>query len=1699
MNKKTIHYFKKTLRILLWCVGSVIALLLLLIILIQVPSVQNYAKDKAITFLHKKIKTKVSLDKIAIKFPKEVVLEGFYFEDQKKNILLSGKRLEVDVDLVKLISSELEINSVSLENVKANIYRDKNGIFNFDYIIKAFESKEPKDPDSKPFKIAVVKVNLDNVSFNFKDDFAKNDVKVKLLHFDTYFNNFDLDKMNFDIPNINLNGLKLVLDQDAVEKIAEVSVKTVDTISKRKDFRLKLNKIRLSKIDVSYDNKDSRLDSGIKLGSLNLNVNEIDLNKQLLDFDTFELKNLRGNLRLGVKDKQLKTPSLDSTSIKQAGWKVKLKDVRIQNIAFKFDNMESKPTQKGIDYSHLDLSKFDLQAAKLYYGNDTISGNIKSLSANEKRGLQIQSLKTNFFYDPKNASLDNLYIRTPQTLLQNKIKLRYSSLAALKKDLPNLVIDANLKDSKVGFKDILLFAPDLHKTNPFRDNPNAILYLNTRLNGRLKNLNIPLFEMSGIGTTKVSLSGKIIGLPDAQKANYDLNIKKLSSTSKDVYSFVPKGTIPKNIQLPSQFNLNGKFKGSVQNFKTNLALNSTFGNAKIDALFDQRIKKKEKYDATVYLLDFDLGRLIKNDSIGKITLKAKVKGKGMDPETAVAELDGIVQKAVFNRYTYRDLALKGNIENGSFAVKSGMSDPNLNFKLTASGNTKQKYPSIKLKLNLDIADLEKLNLHAGPMKLRGNIDADVANSNPDFLNGKVFLSNVQILKDTEPIVLDSVRVIAFSDNTRNNIKISSQFLQAEADGKYKLTTLTSAIKKSLSKYIDLKNPKVNGESDEQRLTFKLKIDNDPILFKLIPKLTGLEPVNITGKYNNVTDTLEIKGTIPRIVYGTNTISDGKINIEAKENALEYRVSVATIESGAIKVPFTSLSGKVENNNLTYALEIQDAKQKQQYFIAGVFKAENSKNILKIDAENFVLNYEKWNIDPENAVEIGDKRLYINKFYLENAGNELKIQSQGTQNNAPLQVDFENFKIETILNMVKKDKLLMQGLINGNAVVENVMTSPTFTSDLKIDDFAFRGEAVGNIEVKVDNKTNNVLAANVMLTGQENDVNVKGNYRISDGNLDFNVDINKLTIKSIQGFTMENITEGTGYLSGNFKIVGTTSSPKVSGELNFNDTGFRITQLNSYFKTNQEKITFNNDVITFDKFTLYDQNDNELSVNGTIQSPDFKNYNFGLTVTADNFRAINSKAADNDLFYGDLFLDTKLNIKGTLDSPVIGGNIKINEETKFSVVLPQSDPSIADREGIVEFVNEDNLYLKQTVEMENKLNQSPLKGMDVSVDITIDKEAELTLVIDKGNGDYLNLKGEAQLTGGIDPSGKTTLTGKYEFSEGAYEMNFNMIRRKFDIQKGSSITWNGEPTMATLNITAIYKVETAPIDLLGNQLAVSPTIRNTYKQKIPFETHLKMKGELLKPEISFDIILPDGNYNVSSDIVTASQAKLEQLRQEPAELNKQVFALLLLNRFIGENPFASESGGTSAESLARQSVSKILSQQLNDLAGELIKGVELEFDLESTDDYTSGTRENRTDLNVGVSKKLLNDRLKVTVGSSFGVEGQERANEESTNIAGDVALDYQLTKDGRYMVRAYRKNEYQVAVEGQVVETGVAFIITMSYNKFRELFHRSAEEKEMIREEKLREEKRKLKEKEEKEKKKLEKNQIDQIEGNEQKT
>ena len=1645
------NYLKKGLKIFLWTLGTIVLLFLLIIAIFQIPSVQNYAKEKAVTYLEGKIKTKVSIARLKIGLPEKVILEGVYFQDQKKDTLLAGEKLSADISLFQLINNKIEINSLELEGITANLNRDSKAVFNFEYIFKAFASPEKQKTDSPPMQFSVEKIKLDRIKFNYSDAVTKNDLNANLNHFETTVKTFDLDQMIFEIPKAKINGLRFKLRQGLVQISNKTKVAAIKN-APESILKLKLGEIDLAKIAFDYQSDETKLSTNFYLKKLLAKINKIDLNNQLLLFDSIDLTGAEGELAFGKLDP---TKAKKESNGEPSNWEVKVTKTEFKRVNFRYDNNNIDRIKDGIDYNHLDFTKLNLQVDALYYNPENISGDANSLTFKDKSGLNVQAFNAEFFYGKKNAFLKKLYLKTPQTELRDEILIGYPSIQSLAKNPGELGITANLKKSKLGIKDILLFAPILIKTNPFMSYQNSILSVNGKVSGKLKNFTFPTIEISGIGTTKVVASGRIIGLPDVNKAYFDLNIKDLQSGAKDLNGILPPGTIPNSIQMPSKFTAVGTFMGTITNFNTNMNLVSSFGNAKINGTYDRRIKNQDRYDAKMELANFDLGKFIKNDSIGKVTLKANIKGSGSNLKTATASINGTILKAYYNKYTYQNLSVKGNIRSGNFNVTAVAKDPNLKFDLVSSGSFRDKYPTGKLKLNIDIADLEKLNLHAGPLKIRGVVDADIQSGNLDYLNGTANAYNITIANAKEQFVIDSISIAATSTSEKNTLVLKSPFMDGEVNGKYKLSKIATALSNSIAKYYDSKPNSRKIAVGKQQFEFKIGVKDSPILLKLIPDLKSLEPINISGRYNSVNDSIVLNGTIPKLTYGENTITNAVLKVDTQDNALVYSFIVDDIQNKQIQLPYTNISGKVQVNILDYTLQLKDVKDVERYLIAGTLQAANGNNEVSLDPANLLLNYESWKISPDNLIRFGKKGIYADNFELSKDGSSIRIQSQSNNSNAPIAIDFKDFDIKTITSMVEKQDLQMSGKINGNALVKNVSTSPLFTSDLNIENFTFKKDTVGNVSIKVNNAFANRYDAVIAITGQGNQVNLDGNYNTTNSSFDMNLAIEKLNLKSIQGFTLDNIKESTGFFTGNFKITGNTTQPKVIGELQFNEIGFKATKLNSVFKSANDKIVFTSDAILFNNFIIKDEKDNPLTINGKINSANFSNFGFDLSLDADNFKAINSKAKDNAMYYGELYLDNHLKISGNFDNPVVEGNIKINKDTKFTVVIPQSDPSIADREGIVEFIDQDNPQLMGEIALAELTSESDIKGFNASVNIEIDKDAELSLVIDKANGDFLKLKGEAQLNGGIDPSGKTTLTGRYELNEGSYEMNFNSIKRKFDIKPGSYILWTGEPTTADISITAIYKTDAAPIDLVNDQLGtVTAEVRNTYKQRIPFETRLKMTGELMKPTISFDIVLPEGNNSVSTEIINTTQAKLTQLRQQPDELNKQVFALLLLNRFIGENPFASEAGRANVSSLARESVSKILSQQLNNLAGDLINGVELNFDLNTSDDYTTGQRANKTDLNVGISKKLLNDRLKVTVGSSFGIEGPQQVNQNANNIAGDVSLDYQLSKDGRYKIRVYRINKYQVALQGEVVETGIAFIITLDYNKFKELFNKS---------------------------------------------
>jgi translocation and assembly module TamB len=227
--------------------------------------------------------------------------------------------------------------------------------------------------------------------------------------------------------------------------------------------------------------------------------------------------------------------------------------------------------------------------------------------------------------------------------------------------------------------------------------------------------------------------------------------------------------------------------------------------------------------------------------------------------------------------------------------------------------------------------------------------------------------------------------------------------------------------------------------------------------------------------------------------------------------------------------------------------------------------------------------------------------------------------------------------------------------------------------------------------------------------------------------------------------------------------------------------------------------------------------------------------------------------------------------------------------------------------------------------------------------------------------------------------------------------------------------------------------------------VEEAVLNTYKKQVPFQVYLILKGELLSPDISFELSMPERS---RSEFGGAVYATLQDINTREGDLNKQVFALLVLKRFISDNPFDSQGGGDFASS-ARRSVSKILSDQLNRLSSN-VKGVELSFDLRSYEDYSAGAASQQTDLQLGMSKTMLNDRLIVKVSGNVNIEG-ERSNQNSfTDFIGDLALEYKLTEDGRFRVTGFRNTNFDM-INGEIIETGAGLIYIKDYESLRELF------------------------------------------------
>jgi len=924
-----------------------------------------------------------------------------------------------------------------------------------------------------------------------------------------------------------------------------------------------LRGIKLTNFNIDYGDENTKTFAKVLFKELSTKVNKLDLENNTFNVANVFLSgaDINANLYLPAQNanpKKTKEPEVSKVSDKDQAINLLLGKLVLNDVKATYNNTALAPTKQGMDFNHMNFSKMNLELRSFKMENNTFAGTVNSAEIQEARGLNIQKFNTDFVYAEKEAYLKSLYLQTPKTVLRDEVILNYDSIDQLTNNLGAVKISANIKDSKIGFSDILNLVPTLRNTVPFNKYPNAVLNVNANVKGSVNDLLIQDLKVSGLDQLRVVASGKVKNAMNPDQLYYDVRIGEFSSNAQTIFNLVPKNTIPSTISLPSSFSIKGNAKGTTKMVTTDLNLYSTLGNAAIVANVDMRRKNRELYDVKANLQGIQVGKIIQNKDIGPVTAQIYAKGESFDFKNANADLKGHVASAVYKGYRYQNMNLTGKINRGAYHVILDSKDPNASLQLTASGVYDEKNPTVKVNGEVIKLDVNKLGFYEKPMIIAGKIDGDFTSLDPNSLNGYLNLKDFAFSDTKEVYPVQEVNLKASSTKDSTQIILNSQVADVELKGKYKLTQIFGALTQTINQYYQFQKPGTKQKTDPgQHFTFTAKVKNDDLIRKFVPDLKDFETININGNYDADSQKIELDGEIPRLLYGENSIEKGTLKVTNENQALQYNLNVAALKSSSFSLKKINIGGDVADNTINYNVTTKDDKDATQFLIAGNAKSLNDITEISLKPDGLKLNYADWNVAENNKIQISSKGILADNFVLSNGNSQISLQSENNSPNSPLNVSLKDFKIETITELIKKDTVLARGTINGTAQLRDITKKMTFNSDLNISDLMVYGSPVGNLAVKVNNASPNILNADIALSGNNNDVKILGDYNTSSSSLDLNMAINQLQMKTLQGFSMNAITNTEGYLSGNLKISGTTDKPNILGKVKLNDAGLEI--------------------------------------------------------------------------------------------------------------------------------------------------------------------------------------------------------------------------------------------------------------------------------------------------------------------------------------------------------------------------------------------------------------------------------------------------------------------------------------------------------------------------------------------------------------
>ncbi|MFO7979158.1 MAG: translocation/assembly module TamB domain-containing protein, partial [Bacteroidales bacterium] len=414
------------------------------------------------------------------------------------------------------------------------------------------------------------------------------------------------------------------------------------------------------------------------------------------------------------------------------------------------------------------------------------------------------------------------------------------------------------------------------------------------------------------------------------------------------------------------------------------------------------------------------------------------------------------------------------------------------------------------------------------------------------------------------------------------------------------------------------------------------------------------------------------------------------------------------------------------------------------------------------------------------------------------------------------------------------------------------------------------------------------------------------------------------------------------------------------------------------------------------------------------------FSLNIMLQPENMAILNTTAAHNDLYYGKAFMTGLAHIHGPVNQIVMDISARTNRGTQ--IFLPLGYTGDVVENNFITFITKDTTVVAKA------LAPSELSGVTLNFDLEVTPDAEVQLIFDSQIGDIIRGRGTGNLKFEITSLGSFNMYGDYVIEQGDYLFTLqNLINKRFNIQQGGSIRWAGDPYDADIDLTAAYRLRTPLYDLM-----MEVDSSDTYRRRVPVETILVLKDKLFNPTITFDINLPGGDETIRETI--------ERLITTEQEMNRQVFSLLVLNRFM---PTSTDQYNTALGYGVGSTSSELLSNQLSNWLSQISS----DFDIGVN--YRPGDEISSQELEVALSTQLFDDR--VTIDGNIGVAGNHPASQRTSTLIGDVVVEIKITPEGKFRVKAFnRSNTFDLMNTNSPYTQGVGVFYRKEFDSLGDL-------------------------------------------------